>query len=80
MMTTDTNLMKMADSKSQVSGTYYGIEYTGTAVSSRQITTRPYREEITIELDEAINVLGDNNRTVLLISADQIENKTHSIS
>lgn len=81
----DTQLMKMADNKSKVTGTYFGIGFSGTVVSSRQHTVT-YREQVTVELDGEIEKPGKNidgsqykDSGAIIISAADIENKLHTI-
>jgi hypothetical protein len=75
----DTQLMKIADNKSKVTGTYFGVGFTGTAVSSRQHTVT-YREQVTIELDREIEKPGNYmDGGAIIISARDIETKLHTI-
>ena len=79
-MTTATELMRMADDNARVRGTYYGTPFTGRAASSRQVTTRPWPEELTVILAEPINVF-DYERDVVLLYSHEIDagNKGMSI-
>ena len=42
----------------RVSGTYYGITYSGTVTDNRGITVRPYDIEIYVKLDKPITVFS----------------------
>jgi hypothetical protein len=77
--TIDTQLMKLADNKSKVNGTYFGVKFSGTVVSSRYHTVT-YREMVTIELDQAIEKPGNYmDGGAIIISARDIETKLHTI-
>ncbi|MFA5368116.1 MAG: hypothetical protein WC333_09575 [Dehalococcoidia bacterium] len=76
---TDTQLMKIADSHSKVTGTYFGVSFSGIVKSSRQHTVT-YREQVTIELDREIEKPGNYmDGGAIIISARDIETKLHTI-
>jgi hypothetical protein len=79
-MNTDTILMAAADSKANVTGTYYGQKFTGKVISSRQNTVN-YREEAMIELDAPLTALGYTRPVgeVIIITGWMIDNGTHSV-
>ena len=76
-----TQMVRMADSKSRVTGTYYGKPFSGTVVFSRQISMRPYPEQVTIELDSEIIKPGNHKcgDAILLWSSDVGLGGDHSI-
>ena len=75
----DTQLMKMADNHSKVTGTYFGVSFSGIVKSSRQHTVT-YREQVTIELDREIEKPGNYmDGGAIIISARDIETKLHTI-
>ena len=77
--TIDAQLMKLADNKSKVTGTYFGVGFSGIAVSSRYHTVT-YREMVTIELDQAIEKPGSYiDGGAIIISSRDIETKLHTI-
>jgi len=76
-MNTATKLMKIADDKAEVVGTYHGAKFTGKAKSSRQITVSPYPEQIWIET-EPFEVLGRIADSVLICS-DDVDAGKHTV-
>jgi hypothetical protein len=75
----DAQLMKMADNHSKVSGTYFGVSFTGVATKSRQHSVNN-GEMLMIKLDSEImkpgNFMSDGD--IILCSWD-IENGLHTV-
>lgn len=68
-MTNATMMVRMADAQAKVTGRYYGVSFTGTVVSSRQLYWGPdYPEQVTIKCDSPITVLGLTRDEILMNS------------
>lgn len=79
-MNTATKLVQMADRNAKVTGSYFGVAFTGTADSSRQLFWGPdYPEQVRIVLDAPLAVYGEV-RSSILIDSRQVDDGTHSIN
>jgi hypothetical protein len=75
-----TRLMRMADRRAIVTGLYFGEPFKGQVVSSRQITVRPFPEQVKIETAPGTALMGENrDRHGILINAQDIIEGTHAL-
>ena len=75
-MNTATRLMKMADNKASVSGTYHGQPFRGTVISSRQVNWSSAPEEITIAVEAGYTFFGQE-RSHILINSQDVDSGKH---
>lgn len=61
----------------RVSGTYYGIPYSGVVTDNRGITVRPYDIEIYVKLDRPITVFSQE-RDTLTIDGGKVYNDLYA--
>jgi hypothetical protein len=71
MMNTATMMVKMAEQKGIVTGTYHGVPFRGWVASSRQLNWAPdYPEQVVVELYRPITVFGVKREHIRINSRD----------